>query len=86
MFIFAAAPAEVNSTPAIVFALPALANEAEDFRPTAGPDFTPSLDEEAEAAALFNGDDFDVRTDAEWEEMAEDAAAMDAVCSGHSWL
>lgn len=28
-------------------------------------------------------DDFDVRTDAEWDAMAEDAAAMDAVCSGN---
>jgi hypothetical protein len=86
MFIFAAAPAEVNPTPAIAFALPAPADEADDFRPSAGPDFIPTAEEEAEAAALFNGDDFDVRTDAEWDEMAKDAAAMDAVCSGLAWL
>jgi hypothetical protein len=44
----------------------------------------------AQPADLFNpaavatpADDFDVRTDAEWEAMYEASAAMDAVCSGN---
>jgi hypothetical protein len=65
-------------------------SESDDFRPTPDSDFTPTDEEEAEAVELLNGsgngDDFDTRTDAEWEAMAEDAAAMDAVCSGLAWL
>ena len=65
-------------------------SESDDFRPTPDPDFTPTDEDEAEAVELLNGngesDDFDTRTDAEWEAMAEDAAAMDAVCSGLTWL
>ena len=60
--------------------------EADDHRPTAGPDFTPTAEEEAEAAEPLNEDDFGVRTDDEWEAMANDAHALDVVCSGFSWM
>jgi hypothetical protein len=33
------------------------APKADDCRPTAGPDFIPSVEEEAEAAELLNGDE-----------------------------
>jgi hypothetical protein len=65
---------------AVNFDLSAVAPEADDFRPTAGPDYIPTAEEEAEAAELLNGDY--EPTDAEWEEMAEDAAAMDRVYLG----
>lgn len=84
MFIFAAAPADVNPTPAVVFALPAVAPEADESRPTAGPDFTPTAKEEAEAAELLNGDD--EPDDAYWDARADDAHSLDAVSSGYSWL
>ena len=63
-------------------------SDSDDFRPTPDSDFTPTVEEEAEAAELLNGngDDFDTRTDAEWEAMAEGAAAMEAICSGYAWL
>jgi hypothetical protein len=69
-------------------------SESDDFRPTPDSEFTPTDEEAAEAVELLNGngdgngngDDFDARTDAEWDAMAEDAAAMDAVCSGLAWL
>jgi hypothetical protein len=65
-------------------------SESDDFRPTPDSDFTPTVEEEAEAVELLNGngngDDFDTRTDAEWDALAEDSAAMDAVCSGYAWL
>ena len=65
------------------FAVIAPAVETDDYRPTAGPDFTPTLEEETEAAELLNGDDADAEpTDDEWEAMAEAAYAMDRVCSG----
>jgi hypothetical protein len=64
--------------------------ESDDNRPTPEPEVVPTDEEEAEAVELLNAndedDDFDTRTDAEWEAMAEDAAAMDTVCSGYPWL
>jgi hypothetical protein len=65
-------------------------SESDDFRPTPNSEFTPTVEEEAEAVELLNGngdgDDFDTRTDADFDAMAQDAAAMDAVCSGYAWL
>ena len=67
-----------------------LAPEADERRPTAGPDFVPTLEEVAEAAELIHGNDggsFDLDpTDAEWDAMAEDAQHLDAACSGYPWL
>ncbi len=69
---------------AVNFDFSADTDEADDFRPTAGPDFTPTPEEEAEAAELLNGDD--EPSDAEWDRRADDAHALDVVCSGYSWL
>jgi hypothetical protein len=55
--------------------------EADDYRPTAGPEFTPTPEEEAEAAELLNGND-----EPDWDVLADDAMVLDAVCSGASWL
>ena len=67
-----------------------LGPNSDDFRPTPDSEFTPTVEEETEAVELLDGDgddhDFDTRTDAEWDAMAEDAAATDAVCSGLAWL
>ena len=52
----------------------------DDYRPTAGPDFTPTPEEEAEAAELLNDDEPD------WDALADDAMALDVVCSGIPWL
>ncbi len=46
-----------------------------DHRPTAGPDFVPSAADEAAAAELFRDDSSDA--------LADDAAALDALCSGY---
>ncbi len=62
------------------FDFPAEAPEIDDFRPTAGPDFIPTPEEEAEAGELLNGDE---PTDADWDARADESAAMDAVCSCH---
>ena len=51
--------------------------EADDYRPTAGPDFMPTAEEEAEAAALLNDE-----PEPDWDALAEDSAAMDRVCLG----
>ncbi len=75
MSILTATPAAVN------FDLPALAPEADEPLPTAGPDFIPSPDDAA-ASALFNGDEADGPSDAEWDAMDEESAAMDRACLG----
>lgn len=75
MSILAAIPAAVNFDLLVIVAEP-----ADDFRPTAGPDFTPTAEEEVEAAELFNAGD--EPNDADWDAMAKDAYAMDRVCSG----
>jgi hypothetical protein len=60
-----------------------LAPVSDDYRPTAGPDFIPTSEEDAEAVELFNIPDHDSEpTDAEWDARADDAYAMDRVCSG----
>jgi hypothetical protein len=68
--------------PAVNFAFPATraVEVADDFRPTAGPDYTPTAEEEAEAAELLNADEADSEPD--WDAMAEDAAMMDRYCLG----
>ncbi len=53
----------------------------DDYRPTAGPDFIPTAEEEAWAAEQLNGDSGP--TDAEWDLMAEESAAMDAHEAGN---
>jgi hypothetical protein len=78
MFIFVAAPAEINPTPAVNFGLPAVATEADEFRPTAGSDFVPTPEEEAEAAELLNGDE----PEPDWDTLAEESAMMDRHCLG----
>jgi hypothetical protein len=65
----------------VSFDLPALAPEADEFRPTAEPDFVPTFEEEAEAAKLLNA--HDEPTDAEWDARAEEALALDRVCYGY---
>ncbi len=75
MSILTATPAAVN------FDLPADAPEADEYRPTAGPDFIPSPADDAAASALFNGEDSEP-TDADWDAMAEESAAMDRACLG----
>jgi hypothetical protein len=65
---------------AVNFDLADLADEPDDFRPTAGPDNIPTAEEEAESAELLNADH--EPTDAEWDARAEEALAMDRVCSG----
>ena len=65
--------------PVVNFDFAVIAPEAEEYRPTAGPDFYPTADEEAEASELLNDPE---PSDAQWEEWAEDAFAMDRVCSG----
>lgn len=68
----------VNSTlPATVPAV----EVADDYRPTAGPDYIPTREEEAEAAELLNDDG-----EPDWDSLAVDAMALDIVCSGRSWL
>ncbi len=60
-----------------------LGPEPDDFRPTAGPEFAPTAEEETEAAELLNTPDDDPEpTDAEWDARADDAHAIDRVCSG----
>ena len=78
MTILTSAPAAVNFDFASI--TPA-ALVADDYRPTAGPDFVPTPEELAEAAELLNDDG-----EPDWDSLAEDAMALDLVCSGRSWL
>jgi len=80
MSILTAFPVAVN------FEFPAVpaVEVADDFRPTAGPDYIPSADECDEAAALF-GDD-DEPTDAGWDRRADDALALETVSRGYAWM
>ncbi len=71
--------------PIVNFDFPAVATEADDFRPTAGPDYIPTAEEEAEAAELLNGDDAEP-DDAYWDARADDAHALAVVSSGYAWL
>jgi len=86
MIILTSSPAAVNSADryeVFPLALPTELDFIEADAREMGEEFFPTAEELAEAAELLNGDDFDVRTDAEWESMAEDSMNMDAVCSGH---
>jgi hypothetical protein len=76
MSILTFAPAAVN------FAFPATpaVEVADDFRPTAGPDFIPTTDEDAEASELLNGDVGDHEPD--YDALAEESAMMDRYCLG----
>ena len=90
MFILPVSPVEVK--PAVVRTLTdaefkswlrgqAATLDADEYRPSAGPDFTPTADEEAEAVELLNGD-----VEPDWDGLADDATALDAVCSGRPWM
>lgn len=82
MSILAAFPTAVN----FEIATANIAPEADGFRPTAGPDYIPTAEEEAEAAELLNGDDFPAYGDDDLEEMALASYAMDRISSGVPWL
>ncbi len=71
--------------PVVNFDFADVAPEAEESRPTAGPDFAPTPEEEAEAAELLNGDVAEP-DDAYWDARADDAHALDMVSSGYAWL
>jgi hypothetical protein len=57
------------------------APDADDFRPTAGPDFTPTPEELAEAAELLN-----VEGEPDWDALADDSHALAVVSTGYAWL
>ncbi len=63
------------------FAVNAPAPEADDFRPTAGPDFIPTPEELAEAAELLNDEG-----EPDWDALADDAHALAVVSTGYAWL
>ena len=56
--------------------------EPDDYRPPAGPDFTPTPEEEAEAVELLNNAGVPGLPDPNWDAKAEDAFAMDRVAAG----
>jgi hypothetical protein len=75
--------AEVKPAPvASVFPLAlSVERDADDYRPSVGPDYIPTSEEEAEAAELLNNE-----IEPDWDSLAEDALALDIVCSGYPWL
>jgi hypothetical protein len=77
MSILTAIPEAVNFD----FAPSIVAEPDDEHRPTAGPDFIPTPEEEAQAAELLNGDD-----EPDWDTWADDAMALDSVCLGTPWL
>ena len=64
-------------------ATPTISAPEDEARPTAGPDFIPTAEEEAEASELFNPGS---EGEPDWDTLADDSAALDAVCSGRFWL
>jgi hypothetical protein len=66
------------SVPIVNFDFPS--PDPDEYRPTAGPDFTPTPEELEEAAWLLNSDEPD------WDTLAKDDLALDVVSSGHSWM
>ena len=62
---------------------PIISAPEDEARPTAGPDFIPTAEEEAEAADLFAPGS---EGEPDWDALADNSASLDAVCSGRSWL
>jgi hypothetical protein len=70
--------------PVVNSALPIIApavEVADDYRPTTGPDFTPTPEELAEAAELLNDEG-----EPDWDALADDAHALAVVSTGYAWL
>ena len=73
------------------------AEEGDEHRPTAGPDFVPTSEDQLEAIGLLNRDatDFwpaswpdllEVSTVSDWDYQAEAAHEAERVASGNPWL